>query len=66
MRSSTGQRHAPVDHHTALPPMTNAERAVALFELYQRLDELITAEEMDAYPFLDHLSDLIEDLEDDA
>ena len=46
--------------------MTNAERAVALFELYQRLDELVTAEEMDAYPFLDHLSDLIEDLEDDA
>ena len=44
--------------------MTNAERAVVLHELYLKLDELITAEEMEAYPFLDHLSDLIEDLED--
>jgi len=46
--------------------MTNAERAVALFELYQRLDELVTAKEMELFPFLDHLADFIEDLERDA
>ena len=51
---------------TAFNPMTNAERAVVLYELYTKLDELITAEEKEAYPFLDHLADLIEDLEDDA
>ena len=44
--------------------MSNAQRAVALYELYLKLDELITAEELEAYPFLEHLSDLIEDLED--
>ena len=44
--------------------MTNAERAVVLYELYTKLDELITAQEMEDYPFLEHLADLIEDLED--
>ena len=46
--------------------MTNAERAVVLYELYTKLDELITAEEMVAYPFLEHLADLIEDLQGDT
>ena len=45
--------------------MTNAKRAVAPFELYQRLNELVTAEEMKLLPFLDSLSDLIAELEDD-
>ena len=38
---------------------------MALFEVYQRFDALITAEEMELFPFLEHLSVLIEDLEDD-
>ena len=37
---------------------------MVLYELYTKLDELITAEEMMDYPFLEHLADLIEDLED--
>ena len=45
--------------------MTNAERVVVLYELYTKLDELITAEEMETFPFLEHLADLIEDLEGD-
>ncbi len=46
--------------------MTSADRVVVLYELYTKLDELITAEEMEAYPFLEHLADLNEDLEGDA
>ena len=43
--------------------MTDAQRAERLFELMNELDELMTAEEVDTYPVLDHLEDLIEDLE---
>lgn len=42
--------------------MTDAQRAERLSELYHQLDELITAEEMELYPFLEHLGDLINDL----
>lgn len=45
--------------------MTNAERAEVLYQLYLQLDELITAEEIETYPFLQHLGDLIEDLENE-
>ena len=34
-----------------------------IFSLYNQLDELITAEEMETYPFLAHLEDFLEDLE---
>ena len=44
--------------------MTDAERAEALYELYLKLDELTTPEEGEIYPFLDHLGDLIADLDD--
>lgn len=40
--------------------MTNAERAEAFYLLYLQPDELITAEELETYPFLQHLGDLIE------
>ncbi len=43
--------------------MTDAQRAERLYELMNELDELMTAEEVDTYPVLDHLEDLIEDLE---
>jgi len=43
--------------------MTTTDRVAALYQLYLQLDELTTAEEMEAYPFLEHLADLIEDLE---
>ena len=43
--------------------MTYAERAVLIAELTQRLAELTTAEEGQLFPFHDHLSDLIEELE---
>ena len=43
--------------------MTDRERADRLHELYHQLDALITAEEMALYPFLEHLEDLITDLD---
>jgi len=45
--------------------MTDAQRAEALYQLYLQLDELTTAEEIETYPFLEHLSDLIQDLDKD-
>lgn len=43
--------------------MTTAERLAAFHQLYEQLDEITTADEMGMYPFLQHLGDLIEDLE---
>jgi hypothetical protein len=44
--------------------MTTAERAEALQQLYLRLDELTTADEVETYgDFLHHLADLIADLD---
>ena len=34
-----------------------------IFSLYNQLDELITAEEMETYPFPAHLEAFLEDLE---
>lgn len=42
---------------------SNYERAAKLQQLYAQIDELITAEEMETYPVLQHLKDLISDLE---
>jgi len=52
--------------HKLPAPRPSSDASSAETPLHQQLDELITAEEMEAYPFLDHLSDLIEDLEGDA
>lgn len=46
--------------------MTTTERVAALWQLYEQLDELITADEIQTYPVLEHLGDLIHDLEIDA
>jgi len=43
--------------------MTTAERVAAFHQLYEQLDAITTADEMGDYPFLQHLGDLIEDLE---
>lgn len=43
--------------------MTTTERVEALWALYQQLDALITPEEIDTYPCLEHLGDLINDLQ---
>ena len=43
--------------------MTDAQRAAALAELAERLVELTTAAERRTYPALDHITDLIDDLE---
>ena len=43
--------------------MTDAQRAEALAELAKRLVELTTPAERRTYPALDHLTDLITDLE---
>ena len=43
--------------------MTDAQRAAALAELANRLAELTTPAERRTYPVLDHLTDLIDDLE---
>ena len=44
--------------------MTDSARAAALAELAKRLVELTTAAERRVYPMLEHLTDLIDDLEE--
>lgn len=46
--------------------MNNTERVEALWQLYQQLDALTTPDEIEAYPFLEYLGDLINDLELEA
>ena len=43
--------------------MTDAQRAAALAELAKRLVELTTPAERRTYPALEHITDLIADLE---
>ena len=43
--------------------MTDAQRAEALAELAKRLVELTSPTERDDFPFIDHLTDLIDELE---
>jgi len=43
--------------------MTHDDRVAALWAIYEALDALITADEMDLYDPLTGLGDLIEDLE---
>lgn len=43
--------------------MDNTERVQRLWALYQQLDELIQPDEIEVYPVLEHLGDLIGDLE---
>lgn len=43
--------------------MTTAERVAALWALYEAIDELVTPDEHATYPVLEHLGDLIEDLQ---
>ena len=50
--------HDYTSHHH--PPMTRQQQLMALAE---QLQELTTEEEREDYPFLDHLQDLINDLE---
>lgn len=43
--------------------MTTADRVAALWQLYEQLDALITPDEIETYPVLEHLGDLLEDLQ---
>jgi hypothetical protein len=43
--------------------MNNTERVRRLWALYEQLDELIEPDEIELYPVLGHLGDLIGDLE---
>ncbi len=54
---------APTTGHHSIEAMTTTERVAALWALYEQLDELITADEIETYPVLEHLGDLINDLE---
>ena len=47
----------------AFTAMNTAERVAALWALYEQLDALITPDEIETYPCLEHLGDLINDLE---
>jgi hypothetical protein len=46
--------------------MTTTERVAALWAIYEALDALITADEIETYPCLEHLGDLINDLQLEA
>ena len=54
---------APTTDAHSIETMKNSERAAALRELYHELDALIEPEEILLYPTLQHLKDLINDLE---
>lgn len=43
--------------------MDTRERVAALWQLYEQLDALTEPNEIEVYPFLMHLGDLIEDLQ---
>ena len=58
-----GTRGAEPQAQRVTSPMTNAERAAALTDLYQQIDALITADEFAVYDPLTGLGDLINDLE---
>lgn len=45
--------------------MNTRERVEALWAVYTQLDALITPDEFETYPALEHLGDLISDLEAD-
>jgi len=45
--------------------MTNTERVEAIARLAEQLAALTTAEERALFPFLEHLTDLIDELEAD-
>lgn len=46
--------------------MTTTERVAAFWALYEALDDLITPDEIEMYPVLEHLGDLINDLQIDV
>jgi len=52
-----------LSHHRRPQAMNTTERVAALWKLYQQLDALLTADEAKTYPALEHLGDLIQDLE---
>ena len=54
------------DAPNALPTMTTRERVAALWQLYEQLDAITLPEEIELYPFLEHLGDLINDLQIDC
>ena len=43
--------------------MNTTDRVAALWALYEQLDALTQPEEIELYPYLLHLGDLIEDLQ---
>lgn len=45
------------------PTLSGPDRLAALWSLYEQLDALITPDEMETYPALQHLGDLLEDLQ---
>ena len=45
--------------------MNTRDRVTALWQLYEQLDALITPDEIETYPALEHLGDLINDLQID-
>jgi hypothetical protein len=54
-----GERRRDAPHGEA---MNNTERAQRLQALYEQLDRLIEPDEIELYPVLEHLGDLIGDL----
>lgn len=60
---SGGAVPLPLPVMTATPALPVRDRLAALWSLYEQLDALITPDEMEAYPALQHLGDLLEDLQ---
>ncbi|MEN9767813.1 MAG: hypothetical protein RLZZ32_1773 [Cyanobacteriota bacterium] len=64
MEESKGEARSwpPATPHR-IAAMDTRDRVAALWQLYEQLDALITPEEIEMYPALEHLGDLINDLE---
>ena len=64
-RHTTRRSIAPLAHNASShhhPPMTRRQH---LFKLAAQLHDLTTEEEREDYPFLDHLQDLIADMDEE-
>ena len=58
------QRRTASGHPQHSQPMTTTERVEAIARLAEQLAALTTAEERALFPFLEHITDLIDELEE--
>lgn len=63
---SGGAVPLPLPVMATTPTLSGPDRLAALWAIYEQLDALITPDEMETYPALQHLGDLLEDLQQES